>query len=322
MPLIYLKIFTYYLFLFLCAFFIYKKFIPIFKKRLVDLPNKRSSHVNPTPTSGGMIFTSLTTLISLINGNLINLISFPISIIGFIDDIKNIKPIYRYFSQLITIILIMAINSFSNNYLSLLINRYLILIPIIIFLLSGLINFINFMDGIDGLVGGCMLVIFIFISININNSFWPLIPTLFAFLIFNWSPSKIFMGDSGSLFLGSIYATALIQSPTSTALIKLIFVGAPLFLDSIICIIKRATVKQNIFSPHKSHLYQRLVSAGYSHSKVSSLYILSTILLSLIASYFGYKLLILSTLFILFIGIILDKYFAIAFHESIVKKYN
>tara|TARA_B100000886_G_scaffold338411_1_gene301177 strand:+ start:7177 stop:8142 length:966 start_codon:yes stop_codon:yes gene_type:complete len=308
----------YNLILFIFTVFIYKEFIPICRRKLIDRPNSRSSHLNPTPTSGGIIFALLTTLISLGSGNLTTLISFPISVLGLIDDLKNVKPAFRYLSQLITIIILLIIYSSSDSFLGFLIKSYLFIIPIVVFFLSGIINFINFMDGIDGLVGGCMMVILIYFSINFNISYWPLIPTLLAFLIFNWSPSKIFMGDSGSLFLGSIYISALLQAPNALFFIKLLLLGSPLFIDSIICIVKRFLLKQNIFSPHKSHLYQRLVSAGFTHSVVSILYIGATILLSLVSIYFSYKILLITTLFIILLGIILDKYFAISFKKSIV----
>ena len=64
---------------------------------------------------------------------------------------------------------------------------------------TSIINFMNFMDGIDGLVCGCMIVIFSFMNIEIHYLL-PIIGTLIGFLFFNWEPSKVFMGDTGSLF--------------------------------------------------------------------------------------------------------------------------
>ena len=68
-----------------------------------------------------------------------------------------------------------------------------------------LINFTNFIDGIDGIVAGCFLVIFIMASVIIDNSYIPIASSLLAFLFFNWEPSRLFMGDIGSTFLGSIF---------------------------------------------------------------------------------------------------------------------
>ena len=299
------------------CYYLYSIFIPFLRNNLIDLPNSRSSHVKPTPTSGGIIFSIIGSLISFIEGNFIILFVIPLSIVGFIDDIKNLKPSIRYFFQVITIIILLIISD-NSLFIPEEINIYsYFLFLLIVIAFSGIINFVNFMDGIDGLVGGCMLVILVYFSLNINLMFWPLIPCLIAFLFVNWSPAKIFMGDSGSLFLGAVFVSLLLKSPTFFDVFDLLILSSPILLDATICVIRRFFLKQNIFNPHKSHLYQRMVSKGYSHSTVASIYILTTFFLSIIVMHYNLNVKIICVFFILFLGKILDKYFSIPFSKSI-----
>ena len=127
------------------------------------------------------------------------------------------------------------------------------------------------MDGIDGLVCGSMIIIFSFLNIDFHYLL-PIIGTLIGFLFFNWEPSKVFMGDSGSLFLGSYLATLILSLGSWFAIFKALILCSPILLDASSCLLIRFIKGQNIFSPHKLHLYQRLVSGGLSHSKVSLIY--------------------------------------------------
>lgn len=299
------------------CFYLYSILIPFLKKKFLDLPNSRSSHITPTPTSGGIVFSIIGSLISLIEGNYIILFVMPLSIVGFIDDLKSVRPSIRYFCQVITIITLLF---FSDN--SLFIAYEINFLSCFLFLLitiafSGIINFFNFMDGIDGLVGGCFVIILGFYCININLIFWPIIPCLIAFLFVNWAPAKIFMGDSGSLFLGAVFVLLLLKSPKFLDVFNLLVISSPLLFDAVTCVLRRFFFKQNIFNPHKSHLYQRMVSKGLSHSFVSSIYIGITIFLSLIVMYYNLKVKIISLFILLFLGIILDKYIALPFSKSI-----
>ena len=149
---------------------------------------------------------------------------------------------------------------------------------LVIFAGSGIINFTNFMDGIDGLVAGCMLIILLSLYILKVDELLPLIAGLLAFLLWNWSPSKIFMGDSGSTFLGGIFFGVLLKLHDPITLIGVLLISTPLLGDAAICVIKRFFAGKNIFKAHRSHLYQRLQRAGFSHTKVSTIYILGTLI--------------------------------------------
>lgn len=290
---------------------------PYLKKNNLDIPNKRSSHINPKPKSGGIAFV-LTAIVGAISDYSLNgfnfsistiLICLPLAILGFIDDKYNIKVGWRFFFQILTSILI--IKAFMNNFYDL---KFIIL-PLVLISILSIINFVNFMDGIDGMVAGCMIISISTQNYSLDNSLsiWFLVGGLFAFIFWNWHPSKIFMGDTGSTYLGGIFAAlALNQENLYESFISL-FLAFPIFSDAFFCVIRRYKNKENILKPHKLHLYQRLHQSGLSHSKVSSLYISGTLLCSIFYLKGGtYGLLLISFVEIC-IGFFLEKNYAKSF---------
>jgi len=299
---------------FLTTFLFIKTFIPFLKKYFPDKPNKRGMHQKTKPTSGGISFVFIYSLMAIYQGFYLPLFSIPLTIVGLLDDKYNIPRFIRLFIQILTtaFILIFFGENILNLFSELISNRF---ITFMIFLLIGtsIINFVNFMDGIDGLVCGTMIVVFI----TINSEFHYLLPfigALSAFIVFNWQPSKLFMGDSGSLFIGSYLASLNFTATNEIIFYKNLLLCSPLFLDCITTIIRRLKNKQNIFSPHKLHLYQRLVSSGMSHSKVSLIYISSVSILGLIYSLYNIEMLVFSALIIFLLGLLLEKKYAINFN--------
>lgn len=292
--------------------------MPILKKIALDSPNNRSSHLKPVPSSGGISFFIVGLISFIFFKEWIFLLTIPIAIIGFLDDCIDIKPSYRLGVQLFTPISLLLIDDkilsffYSSNMLI-----YLFLTIFLIIICVGIINFINFMDGLDGLVCGCMVVILIAVYFKYDYEFIPLIGALIGFLIFNWSPAKIFMGDIGSTFLGSIYVYLLLQSDGILGFCELFALGTPLFFDAIFCIIRRYLTNQNIFAAHRSHLYQRLNKSGLSHQTVSKIYIGATIILSIFFLADYKTLLFISSFFTLIVGYLLDVKIAISFNDSL-----
>ena len=293
--------------------------IPILRKLSLDLPNNRSSHLKPIPSSGGISFFLISIISFIFFKRWVFLITIPIAIIGFLDDCIKIKPIYRFVVQLLTVIAFLIIDSDIlsamsgfNIFLNLLSVTFLVIFCI------GIINFINFMDGLDGLVCGCMIIILSTFNFKYDHDFATLIGALIGFLILNWSPAKIFMGDIGSTFLGSIYVYILLQSLNIIDFLSLIALGTPLIFDSIICVIRRLINKQNIFAAHRSHLYQRLNKSGLSHQTVSKIYICSTIILSICYLTGQQSILFCGVFLIIVIGYILDVKIAIPFKKSLI----
>ena len=283
--------------------------------KVLDKPNKRSSHNIPTPSGGGISFVLLGSLGNLLIGNLIPIFCLPLAFIGFVDDLKGIPAVLRYFFQLITVLSLILFSSFgelASIYLSG--TAYLLIFFFVLILGTGIINFCNFIDGIDGLLITCMISVFITFLIMGDISILPIIGACLGFLIWNWHPAKIFMGDVGSTFLGAVYLGYVLESNDfSTAIAKLLLL-TPILADCIFCIFKRLIIGENIFTAHKLHLYQRLNQAGWSHARVTIVYSLSFIVLSLSYIFFGIVGLILFAIFIIIFGSYLDRNYAISFY--------
>ena len=288
-----------------------------FKKIIPDIPNQRSSHNLIKPRGGGLSFL----LTNLITSNIFNQVNFlsliPLSLTGFADDFFNISRKFRLVIQLTTSFFIL----FESNYLDFIknINNFgveFLIIILLIFICTGIINFCNFMDGIDGILSGSILTFYFFAALIIPNSIWGIIGALIGFLIWNWQPSKIFMGDVGSNFLGGTLIWIILNTNNIYDSIALLFVASPILIDPFICLIRRFFAKKNIFKAHNMHLYQRLNKGGLSHQKVSLIYILSMIFIG--TSFFigGLRLEIISFNFVLLIGFWLEKYYAKKFSES------
>ena len=143
------------------------------------------------------------------------------------------------------------------------------------------------MDVSDGLVAGSMIIYFSIFSLVVTPSLIPLVGSLAAFLVVNWSPAKIYMGDVGSTFLGALFAGLLLQMPTWEHSFQLMLIASPLFVDPFFCVIRRFLNKENVFYGHQKHLFQRLINQrGFSVPRISLMYISASILCSF-SMYFG-----------------------------------
>ena len=259
----------------------------------------------------------ISTTFCLLNGFNQILFCLPLSLVGFADDLWKVPAKYRYIAQLLIGILIIQkspLNEYLSNNSNFYLEKFIFLLIILIF--TGVVNFINFMDGIDGLITGSFIFIISGAILILNMQIAPLLFALIAFLFFNWSPAKSFMGDSGSLFLGGVYGYILLQCKNLEELAALLLIASPLLIDAFTCLVRRFINHENIFVGHKKHLYQRLNQAGWKHSKISFFYI-CFILLELI-SYLtlGITLQIFTTFLIIIVGFYLDINIAIRFKSK------
>ena len=305
-----------FLFFFLISLVFQFLLITKLKKWFLDKPNSRSLHKKPMPTSGGIVFVILGTIGALFSKFYLPLVCLPIALTGLIDDRFNISIKYRFFIQIFTVLLMINLSPLTINTNNLFLDYFLKIILIIS--LIAIINFVNFMDGIDGLVTGSMIIYFLIFSILISPSLIPLVGSLTAFLIYNWSPAKIFMGDVGSTFLGALFGTILLQMQNWTISLEVLFMASPLFADALICVIRRFLNHENIFNGHRKHLFQRLINQrGLTHAKVSLIYICGSISCAISLFLGGIYFLIVNLFLILIIGIYLDQVIARPFiHEN------
>lgn len=283
----YLIIFIIVFVLSFCGSAFYKSFA--IRNRIFSNPNKRSLHQITKPSGGGVVF-SLITVIFLFLFGLFEIIKFEhlmilgfggiiATIFGFVDDIFDISAFIKLCIQIALsfwVIFWIDLNQFQAlSWIPL-----WCLIPIISFLLVWTINLFNFVDGIDGLAAsGSILACFsLIISLVILNDFSYLVIILsillsscLGFLILNWPPSKMFMGDSGSIFLGYFFGALIIISVSddSISLWTWIIIFSYFFGDTHSTIIMRIILTKKWYKPHRSHAYQNLARILDSHLKVT-----------------------------------------------------
>ena len=282
-------------------------FIPTLFQHLLDQPNARSSHRLPTPRGGGVAFVLVGSIAVAWLGSWLPLLCLPLALVGFLDDRHNLSAALRYGAQLASALLLLLISPLSALAASWLFWLLLLIAA------TAVINFINFTDGLDGLVAGCMLVLFAVAALTGMPAFWPLVGALFGFLLWNWSPAKVFMGDVGSTFLGAVFACVVLQQASFTAALGLLLVATPLLADACICVLRSLLAGQQVFQAHRLHLFQRLHQAGWSHARVARSYIAATGVLAVALLVGGWLLVLGLAGVVLIIGLWLDQRVAPAF---------
>ena len=313
-------LFFIFIFSFLFGIVLIKYLRPFLIKYFPDSPNKRSSHHSIKPRAGGIVFLLVTLIFTLIfnqDSLFPILICALLGLVSLIDDKINLSSKIRYLAQLLVVILLFLNSNLYQVFLSFEYQNSFLLFIIsffIVFISTGVINFINFMDGLDGLVSGCMLII-ISTSFYLVELNWliPLIGSLLAFLFWNWEPSKVFMGDVGSTFLGAIFIAILFSTTDIEKILSVILVATPILLDALSCILRRILNNQNIFRAHKLHLYQRLNQSGMKHSTVSLIYISSTLLIAVFMILYGLIFASILCFLIICLGFYFDRNIAIPF---------
>jgi UDP-N-acetylmuramyl pentapeptide phosphotransferase/UDP-N-acetylglucosamine-1-phosphate transferase len=253
--------------------------------RLMDKPNDRSLHVSPTVRGGGIVFIGLPLLLlpylcnvyqdALSNQSILVFSTVLIALVSFLDDLFHLSVKPRFCAQAAVALLIafcMRPQALEFGLFSLT-NPFLI-IPVLFFVIIWSINHFNFMDGIDGFCASQALFLFFSYALlfNINNApihqdFCLLMSfSLMGFLVFNFPPAKLFMGDVGSATLGLlVFCIALIAQQTYQIPIIYWFMLNALFLfDATITLVRRVLKKEKWTSPHKKHAYQRLKQLGVS----------------------------------------------------------
>ncbi|BBA35991.1 uncharacterized protein sS8_4060 [Methylocaldum marinum] len=262
-------------------------------RRLLDLPNARSSHHVPTPRGGGLavvlsfmfVATSLHEL-EWITFELFMLVlgAVPIAAIGFWDDHGHIPAGWRLMVQMASagwaIYWLNGLESirFGGEIYEL--GWFGSVFSV--FLVVWLINLFNFMDGIDGIAGTevvsvAMSSYWLLVSQSqpIQGGVDVLLLTLAAaaggFLCWNWPPAKIFMGDVGSAFLGFVLA-ALALSTAYTGMLSLtawLILFGVFFVDATVTLLRRMFSGQRWYEAHRSHAYQHAARRWASHKRVS-----------------------------------------------------
>jgi UDP-N-acetylmuramyl pentapeptide phosphotransferase/UDP-N-acetylglucosamine-1-phosphate transferase len=270
------------------------------KNNVLDVPNERSSHLKPTPRGGGLVIV-LVSLFAYVVYSKITGRNFSgsyllgasiIALVSWLDDLFTISFVWRFLIQsLSAILVIMALGHFREIYIPFAGNFVLNISGSIFtfFWIVWLTNAFNFMDGIDGLAGTQAVTAGIGWAILGKISGFESAAILggilafssLGFLLQNWHPAKVFMGDVGSAFLGFSFAVLpLIAERDATGdssillFLPLISVSVVwLFLfDTVLTFFQRLIKGERVWQAHREHIYQKLIIAGYTHQYVSVLY--------------------------------------------------
>ena len=271
----------------------------------MDIPDKRKVHKKPMPRLGGlaiflsflvgyMFFAPLTTqMISILIG------SFLIILLGIIDDIKPLKATTKLWGQILVAIILVFYGKVYINELSFLgmnLDLGLWAYPLSLFITVACINSINLIDGLDGLAAGTSSIYFItiiIISILLGRTdslgfilCLIMLGSTLGFLKYNFNPASIFMGDTGSMFLGFMVAViSLLGFKTATLtsfLIPILILFIPI-LDTLLAILRRLIKGESIGKPDKEHVHFQLLNKTSSVRKTVLIIYFINILFSIVS---------------------------------------
>lgn len=270
--------------------FLYRKLAE--RLGLIDVPNARSSHTVPVPRGGGLAialilfiffwifawnFTHFTHFSHIWNFGLL------ISVLGFYDDFRPLGIWPRLVMQILISALFLLVFYLGAEPPA----APALFFPIAIIWFVVVINAFNFLDGIDGMIALIALAaaaLWRIFSLESGFAFTAsasamLAAAAIAFFLHNRQPAKIFLGDSGSMFFGFVFAALPLVAIDESADGKRLEIAAagavfiwPVLADAVLTRLWRAMRVRRFWEPNRDHFYQRLVDSGRSHRFVSALY--------------------------------------------------
>lgn len=268
---------------------------------MLDEPGERKVHVVAIPRCGGLglaigaissIFLYIPfdrKLISLIVGSIV------IVFFGILDDRFELSYKWKFAGQLLAVAGVMfgGVCISFVPFSGLEPGAIYITLPLTVIFFIGVTNAVNLSDGLDGLAAGIMLMTFAaiaFLAIDINGQIVAIMALAVAggivgFLWFNTHPAVVFMGDTGSQFIGfmavilTVYLTQDVNQALNPAL-PLLLLGLPI-LDTLSVMVRRVRAGRSPFSPDKTHIHHRLMEYGFSHAEaVGSIYLIQGLFLA------------------------------------------
>jgi len=306
---------------------------------ILDQPDSRKIHTYPIPRLGGVALV-VSFAVSVWLGFIVNpplwfdnwigvsgilLGGIVIFVMGLLDDLKNLSPIIKFgwqiLAALIPVFCGVRIDILNIPYYKV-ISLGLWGIPVSVLWIVAITNTFNLLDGLDGLASGIAAIsglTFVVLGVTLNL---PLASLLAAgivginigFLRFNYYPAKIFMGDSGSLFIGYILGVVSLYWPKSYAslvmFVPLLALGLPI-VEIVSTTLRRLFTGRKIYIADKRHLFHYLLDLGLSHKGVVLLFYFISFQFSIMAVGFVFDkiniVLVLEIVFIIFIAIFLSR---------------
>ncbi|MBQ3726619.1 MAG: undecaprenyl/decaprenyl-phosphate alpha-N-acetylglucosaminyl 1-phosphate transferase [Selenomonadaceae bacterium] len=286
----------------------------------LDKPDARKVHKKPIPRIGGLAiyagFMAAVIFVAIKFGLDAEMVRETVGLVlsgslivalGLIDDYKNLPAKIKLLGQIGAAALLVAAFDVRIDFITDPFGDYIYLewfaVPATMFWLVGLTNTVNLIDGLDGLAAGVSAIASFTIMLIALEQDFILVAVLTAalagaalgFLKYNFNPAQIFMGDTGSMFLGFMLAgisvTGAVKSVATIALVVPVFaLGLPI-LDTTFAIVRRVRGGVPIFKPDKGHLHHRLLSVGFTQRQavllmyvISALFGLSAIALTAVSS--------------------------------------
>ena len=276
--------------------------------RLYDPRGPRKMHATPTPRIGGVgIFVAMMTvttgamvfdrymgnIFAELKGGLIVLFATStfIFLMGLVDDLRGMRATVKLLGQIIAAVVVCSFGIRIDTVMGVDWMLSWLSWPITILWILAITNAVNLIDGLDGLSAGiCSATCAVIAAFAIYTGQWAmgmlmlgLLGSLVGFLFFNFNPAKIFMGDSGSMFLGFFLGTASLLFATKVAtlmglVLPALALGLPIF-DMFLTVVRRVLNRQSVFSADRGHIHHRLVDSGLKHHHaVILMYIITLII--------------------------------------------
>ena len=273
-----------------------------YKVGAIDVPkDNRRMHKTPIPRMGGLaIFAGflISSLIFIPLGKEFRAIllgALILVVLGIIDDVVALKAQVKFLGQIVAALIpVLAgvnIHGFANPFHSGYTSLGVLSVPITVLWIVGITNAVNFIDGLDGLacgVSAIATVTMFIIAVLFGESYVAFTMAALAgaclgFLPYNMNPAKIFMGDTGSMFLGYILAVTSIQGlfkmyAVISFMVPFLILGVP-FFDITFAVIRRLAKHQNPMTADRGHIHHRLIDMGLSQKQsVAIVYMLTGVL--------------------------------------------
>jgi UDP-N-acetylmuramyl pentapeptide phosphotransferase/UDP-N-acetylglucosamine-1-phosphate transferase len=259
------------------------------RRALLDAPNERSLHEVPKPRLGGVAIVIVTLGALCIawehvaeHVKTVAIAACAIGLVGLVDDVRPLSARVRIVIQLAAAAVLLwriGIPPFLLGPDLVIPCPSFVTAIVLVVWVVGVLNIYNFMDGMDGLAGcqtvGGAVAYAIFLG-GMGSAVYmvPLAASALGFLAHNYPPSRMFMGDAGSTFIGTSFAAlAVVGMHDNVPLAMSALPLAPFLLDGTFTIFRRAARREPVWQAHRSHLYQRAVQTGLDHRAVLLVYV-------------------------------------------------
>lgn len=255
------------------------------RRAVLDRPNERSSHVVPTPRGGGIavIGVSVVAWLALVAGGIappravpVALVAAGLALVSWFDDLRGLSPGIRLLAQFVAVaagVWALPHGAIFQGWLPLELDAIAVALIWVWF-----VNLFNFMDGIDGIDGSEAAAIGLGIvlvagagggvDLSIAAPAAAIAAAALGFLVWNWAPARIFLGDVGSVPLGYLLGFLLFELALRGQWRAALILPLYFLADATLTLVRRLARGERVWQAHREHFYQRAVLSGLSHDAV------------------------------------------------------